>query len=333
MSDKPEETLPPLDRHADLERDVLPDAEPSHRQLFEASRDACIVLDAGQGRLIRANPAALQLLGLASLGGRTLFDVSPGFQPGGQPSRELGMNLFERILAQGVGVSGWRFAQPNGRHFDAEIWWSCFVPGTQMLLQATVRELTPRQAGAALSLKFAKAFEPNSLAAAPVDPLAIQAEAAGARPRAARHEFHPALEAAAALRARHAGTRALVVEDNRVNRELAVAMLASAGLAVDTAADGLEALDKARAGCYGLVLMDVAMPRMDGLDATRAIRALPGWGGVPVLALTANAFNEERMACLAAGMNAVLSKPADLGLLYRTLLQWLEGPAPAAAGC
>lgn len=317
MSDKPKQSLPMRHRPTDLQQHVLPDAEPTYKQLFEASRDAFIVLDAWQGRLIRANPAALQLLGLVSLAGRTLFDVSPWLQPDGKNSHEFGMNLFEKIWAQGFGVSEWGFQRPDGSHFTAEMWWSCFMPGTRMLLQATVRELTPRQVGTAPDLKFTSTPGLNSVAAA------------------ARHEPHPALEAAEALRARHAGTRALVVEDNHVNRELAVAMLASAGLAVDTAADGLEALDKARAGCYGLVLMDLEMPRMGGLDATRAIRALPGWGGVPVLALTANAFNEERKACLAAGMNAVLPKPADIGLLYRTLLQWLEGPggAPAAALC
>jgi CheY-like chemotaxis protein len=143
----------------------------------------------------------------------------------------------------------------------------------------------------------------------------------------------PLSDVAQALRTRHAGARVLLVEDNFVNRDVAVAMLQGTGLAVDTAADGLEAVARARAGRYALVLMDVYMPGMDGLEATRAIRALPGWGGVPVLALSANAFVEDRQACSAAGMDDFLAKPVDMELLYRTLLRWLDGPggAPAAA--
>jgi signal transduction histidine kinase/ActR/RegA family two-component response regulator len=139
-------------------------------------------------------------------------------------------------------------------------------------------------------------------------------------------------DAAQALGARHAGVRVLLVEDNPVNREVATAMLEVVGLSVDCAADGLEAVDKARAGRYALVLMDLQMPRMDGLDATRALRALPGWGEVPVLALTANASEEDREACLAAGMNGFIPKPVETATLYRVLLQGLErkeaaGPA------
>jgi CheY-like chemotaxis protein len=139
-------------------------------------------------------------------------------------------------------------------------------------------------------------------------------------------------DAAQALGARHAGVRVLLVEDNPVNREVATAMLEAVGLSVDCAADGLEAVDKARAGRYALVLMDLQMPRMDGLDATRALRALPGWGEVPVLALTANASEDDREACLAAGMNGFIPKPVETATLYRMLLQGLErkeaaGPA------
>ncbi len=128
----------------------------------------------------------------------------------------------------------------------------------------------------------------------------------------------------AQLRQRHGGARILLVEDNEVNREVALAMLQGAGLAVDCAADGREALDKARAGHYALALMDMQMPEMDGLQATRSIRRLPGWEDTPILALTANAFDDDRRACEAAGMNDFIPKPMDVAALYAVLLRWLD---------
>jgi|CXWL01.1.fsa_nt_gi PAS domain S-box-containing protein len=136
------------------------------------------------------------------------------------------------------------------------------------------------------------------------------------------------LDAGVQLRLHHAGARILLAEDNEVNREVALAMLNGLGLAVDTAVDGGEALDKARAGPYDLVLMDMQMPVLDGVTATRAIRALPGWQATPIVAMTANAFDEDRRACVAAGMNDFISKPVDLQALYAAVLKWLTAAAP-----
>jgi PAS domain S-box-containing protein len=132
------------------------------------------------------------------------------------------------------------------------------------------------------------------------------------------------MSAEAELRQRHAGARILLAEDNEINREVALATLLSAGLVVDVAADGSAAVDMARAVSYDLVLMDMQMPVMDGLEATAAIRALPGWQTTPIVALTANAFDEDRKACEAAGMDDFLAKPMDPESMFATILKWLS---------
>jgi CheY-like chemotaxis protein len=104
-----------------------------------------------------------------------------------------------------------------------------------------------------------------------------------------------------------------------VSREL----LQAVGLKVDLAEDGEQALALVAEHDYDLILMDMQMPKMNGIDATRAIRALPGRVQMPILALTANAFDEDRQRCLAAGMNDHIGKPVDPAALFATLLKWL----------
>ncbi|MDC0709428.1 response regulator [Stigmatella sp. ncwal1] len=147
-------------------------------------------------------------------------------------------------------------------------------------------------------------------------------------------------EAASQSALRHLrGARLLLVEDNRLNQEVALHFLRRAGLKVDVAAHGAEALERLEQGAYEAVLMDCQMPVMDGYEATRRIRSMARFAHLPIIAMTANALEGDRERSLKAGMNDHLSKPIDVNHLYQTLGRWIapgswteEGPPEAPVG-
>ena len=163
----------------------------------------------------------------------------------------------------------------------------------------------------------------NTLSKIFSDPSAPQGDGPPRRP--------PAAAAACAFRRRPltrlANRTVLVVDDNALNQEVVTDMLLAVQVQVDRASDGLEAIRRIGERRYDAVLMDVHMPGMDGLTASRRIRAEPRFAQLPIIALTAQVLVEERGATVAAGMNAHLTKPIDEALLYQTLLDVIEDAA------
>lgn len=146
---------------------------------------------------------------------------------------------------------------------------------------------------------------------------------------APREEVYSSPEASAeAEHAKLRGRRILLAEDNELNAEIAIALLGEEGLLIEHAADGEECctmLAQAPEGYYDLILMDIQMPRMNGYEAAAKIRGMADVkkAGIPIIAMTANAFAEDRQAALDAGMNAHVAKPIDMAVLLPTLLRWL----------
>ena len=126
------------------------------------------------------------------------------------------------------------------------------------------------------------------------------------------------------IRERYSGTRILLVDDEPVNLLVSQFLFEESGLVVDTAEDGVQAIQKARETSYALILMDMQMPNLNGLEASQQIRELPGYQETPILAMTANAFAEDKALCFEAGMNDFIVKPIAPDMIFSTLLTWLE---------
>ena len=126
----------------------------------------------------------------------------------------------------------------------------------------------------------------------------------------------------------YAGAHILLAEDEPITQEISLALLEDVRLTVDLAGDGLQALTLARQKHYAVILMDMQMPKMNGVETAQAIRANSLNMSTPILSMTANAFDDDRKVCLAAGMNEHISKPVSPEKLYETLFRWLEKREP-----
>jgi PAS domain S-box-containing protein len=189
-----------------------------------------------------------------------------------------------------------------------------------MISAYSVEELKDKTASLGVSAVLAKPVSPSTLLDALAQTLKVTAPA--------RVQTHA--RTAAAPVPRFEGSRVLLVEDNAINREVATKMLADAGIAVDIAMDGVQAVQKVATGNYDMVFMDIQMPEMDGFEATRSIRSDSAFAALPIIAMTAYAMSGDRERCLAAGMNDHISKPFDPEQLYGVCSRWLTAaPQPA----
>ena len=144
------------------------------------------------------------------------------------------------------------------------------------------------------------------------------------------HRDNNALQASAASPANAPSLRILLVEDDKSCQKLSQCILAKAGFTVETAENGKQALEKFQAGRFDLILMDMQMPLMDGLAATREIRNL-GFRDLPILGLTANVFAADRQRCLDAGMNDWITKPVSPKNMIDKINEWLAAKPSASS--
>ncbi|MEJ1394140.1 MAG: response regulator [Candidatus Sedimenticola sp. (ex Thyasira tokunagai)] len=196
-------------------------------------------------------------------------------------------------------------------------------PAVIMVTAYDVEELKAAAAGLVLPTILIKPVNPSNL----LDAVLVTLGHAPLERAELLSKTTSVSEASSMLR----GARILLVEDNRFNQELALELLTNAGMSVRVAADGLEALHLADTESFDGVLMDVQMPRMDGLTATRELRRQARFRTLPIIAMTAGVMAEDRRAVADAGMNDYIAKPIDTGVMFATMIKWIRPSTPENA--
>jgi two-component system, sensor histidine kinase and response regulator len=210
------------------------------------------------------------------------------------------------------------------------------IPPLMMMVSAYSREDMLREADACgIDTVLVKPVRASTLYDATMDVLAKKRSV-----EVKRREIVDAPEAPVPppLLAEIRGARVLLVEDNEINQMVAREILEQSGLLVEVAGNGQVALEMVQRAPFDLVFMDMQMPVMDGVTATRAIRRIPSLAALPIVAMTANAMEQDRQLCIAAGMNDSVTQPIDPRVLWATLMRWIApaartvaAPAPADA--
>ena len=250
-----------------------------------------------------------------------------GLEVDALPSGEAAVSLAQRAQAEGrrydLVLLDWQMPVLDGLETMAALRGvlGAAMPPAILMSAHDQEHLQKTARSAAFARLLIKPVAPSTLLDALADVMGL-----GSQPR--RLPLTP-MDSMAQLATAHAGAHLLLVEDNPINQDVALQLLIGAGLRVDLAGNGRLAVSLVQGKAYDLVLMDVQMPVMDGLQATREIRQMPQFAELPIIAMTANAFGEDRDQCLAAGMNDHVGKPVDPEQLYATLLRWLPARAPA----
>jgi two-component system sensor histidine kinase/response regulator len=254
--------------------------------------------------------------------------VRMGLEADAVPNGAMALEAVQRMAAEGTPydlvLMDWRMPGMDGIRTSRAI--------RELRLRPSPKIVCVTAAGTDELSGWVEASDFEGVLVKPVTGLELHAEILaqfGRGPNPALIGERATLDLMAKSLANIAGARVLLVDDNPLNQQVGTELLRQLGLEVEVAEHGAQALEKLEAGDCELVLMDLQMPVMDGLTATREIRANPRWRDLPVLAMTANVQPSDRAQCQAAGMNDFIGKPIEPEVLSAALLSWI--PARAAA--